>query len=160
MYLDPIEGQKVGGLATRCSAAAPYLAEVPALAPTLTRFRDQCSLRQQGVYIEYIYTIVSVQSCRLSYTFIHTSKTPSHTSFYSQTTWSPTPTLPQQHLTLPAIRSLGGRPLSLNPQSCLKKPDGRSTQAEGFIRDISHHEVESSSNSRTSNLPAPSSLEA
>jgi len=60
----------VGGcLDEMCRCAAPTsLTEVPALASTLTRFRDQCSLRQQGVYIQYIYTTVFVSSHVVSYT--------------------------------------------------------------------------------------------
>jgi hypothetical protein len=121
----------VGCSSATIYAAATPLAEVPALASTLIRFKDQCSLRQQGVYIEYIYTTKSVASHVASYTrLICTSKAYSHTFLERQTRWSPTSTRRQQHLMLPAIRSLGGRPLSLNPQSCPKKPDGRSTQIE------------------------------
>jgi hypothetical protein len=41
---------------------ATSLAEVPALASTLTRPRDQCRLCQQGVYIQCICTTESVSS--------------------------------------------------------------------------------------------------
>jgi hypothetical protein len=127
-----------GSSATRYMyVAATSLAEVPALASTLTRSKEQCSLRQQGVYIEYIYTTAMVSSHVASYTrFICTSKAYSHTSLQHQTRWSPTSTCRRQHLTLPAIRSLGDRPLSLNPQSCPKKPDGRSTQIKTLISDV------------------------
>lgn len=101
---------------------------------TITRAEDQCSLRQQGVYIGYIYAILSVYSHVASYTqIICASKIYSHTSLEQYTRWSPTSKHRQRHLTLPAIRSLGDRPLSLNPQSCPKRPDGRSTHIEGFI---------------------------